>query len=92
MCIKGNKGIQINKSKNLINEFLYFFAEDQSRYLIEINPKNLKNVCKILDENSVHYEEIGIIIDNEVVINEKTKVPIDELKSYYTNWLTEYMS
>ena len=92
MCIKGNKGIKINKSKNLINEFLYFFAEDQSRYLIEINPKNLKNVCKILDENSVHYEEIGIIIDNEVVINEKTKVPIDELKSYYTNWLTEYMS
>ena len=92
MCIKGNKGIQINKSKNLINEFLYFFAEDQSRYLIEINPKNLKNVCKILDENSVHYEEIGIIIDNEVVINKKTKVPIDELKSYYTNWLTEYMS
>ena len=34
MCIKGNKGIKINKSKNLINEIEYFFAEDQGRYLI----------------------------------------------------------
>ena len=39
MCIKGNKGIKIKKPKNLINEIEYFFAEDQGRYLIEINKK-----------------------------------------------------
>jgi phosphoribosylformylglycinamidine synthase len=33
MCIKGNKGIKIKKSKNLINEIEYFFAEDQGRYI-----------------------------------------------------------
>ena len=52
MCIKGNKGVKINKSKNLINEIEYFFAEDQGRYIIEINPKDLKEVNKILDKNS----------------------------------------
>jgi len=92
MCIKGNKGIKLSKSKNLMNEIEYFFSEDQGRYIIEINPKDLSEVVKILKKNSVHYEELGIIIDNELVISQKTKVTIDELKSYNTNWLKNYMS
>ncbi len=91
MCIKGNKGIQIKKPKFLINEIEYFFSEDQGRYLIEINPKDLKEVSKILDKNSVHYDEIGKIIDKEMIIDQKTKLTIDELKSYNTNWLKDYM-
>ncbi len=91
MCIKGNKGIQIKKPKFLINEIEYFFAEDQGRYLIEINPKDLKEVSKILDKNSVHYDEIGKIIDKEMIIDQKTKLTIDELKSYNINWLKSYM-
>ena len=42
MCIKGKKGLNINKPKYLINEIEYFFAEDQGRYIIEINKKILK--------------------------------------------------
>ena len=91
MCIKGNKGIQIKKPKFLINEIEYFFAEDQGRYLIEINPKDFKEVSKILDKNSVHYDEIGKIIDKDMIIDQKTKLTIDELKSYNTNWFKGYM-
>ena len=92
MCIKGNKGIKFNKSKNFINDIEYFFSEDQGRYIIEINSKDFENVRKILDKNSVYYEELGIIIDNEMIIDEKTKLTIDELRSYNTNWLIKYMS
>ena len=92
MCIKGNKGIQLKKSKNLMSEIEYFFAEDQGRYIVEINPKNLKEVSKILNKNSVHYEELGIIVEKDIIINHNTKVTIDELKSYNTNWLTNFMS
>jgi phosphoribosylformylglycinamidine synthase len=92
MCIKGNKGIKLTKSKNLMNEIEYLFAEDQGRYIIEIDPKNLNEVVKTLDKNSVYHEELGSIIEKDVIINEKTKVTIDELKSYNTNWLTNYMS
>ncbi len=91
MCIQGNKGIQFKKPKFLINEIEYFFAEDQGRYLIEINPKDFKEVSKILDKNSVHYDEIGKIIDKDIIIDQKTKLTIDELKSYNTNWLKSYM-
>ena len=91
MCIKGNKGIELTIPKFLINEIEYFFAEDQGRYLIEVSKEDLKNVIKILDKNSVHYDLIGKIIDNDMIINQKTKVTIDELKSYNTNWLKDYM-
>ena len=92
MCIKGNKGIHLKKPKFLINEIVYFFAEDQGRYIIEINPKDFKEVVKILDKNAVHYDEIGIIVDKLLIINQKTKVTIDELKTYNTNWLKNYMN
>ena len=92
MAIKGDKGIKFNKSKNLINEIDYLFSEDQGIYIIEINPKDLKEVTKILDQNSVYHEELGIIIEKDMIINQKTKVTIDELKSYNSNWLNNFMS
>ena len=91
MCIKGGKGIELKIPKYLINEIEYFFSEDQGRYIIEVTSGDLKNVTKILDKNSVHYDEIGKIIDKNMIINQKTKVTIDELKSYNTNWLKNYM-
>ena len=92
MCIKGNKGFKLKANKNLLNEIEYLFSEDQGRYIIEINPKDLKKVKTILDKNSVYNEELGTIIDNDIIINKETKVTIDELKSCYTNWLKDYMS
>ena len=87
MCIKSNKGFEFNKPKFLMSEIEYFFSEDQGRYIVEINPKDLKKVTNILEKNSVHYDEIGKIVEKDLVINKKTKVTIDELKSYNTNWL-----
>ena len=92
MCIQGNKGIKLKKANNFVNELEYLFCEDQGRYIIEIKPEDLKEVTNLLDKNSVHYDELGIITDKEMIINQKTKLTIDELKSYYTNWLTNYMS
>ncbi len=87
-----NKGVNLKKPKYLINEIEYFFAEDQGRYLIEINPKDFDEVANILNKNSVHYEKLGTIIEKEMIINDKTKVTIDELKSYNTSWLNNFMS
>ncbi len=92
MCIKGNKGINLKKPKYLINEMEYFFAEDQGRYIVEINKSNLKKVIEILNINAVHFDELGVINENELYINDKTKVTIDELRSFNTKWLLEYMS
>jgi phosphoribosylformylglycinamidine synthase subunit PurL len=92
MCIKGNKGIDLKKPKFLINEIEYFFAEDQGRYIIEVSKKDLKKVTDILQKNSVHYDDLGIVNENLLNIDKKSKVTIDELTKSHTNWLNNYMS
>ena len=62
------------------------------RYIIEISKKDLKKVTDILNKNAVHFDELGTVNENELFINEKTKVTIDELKTSNTSWLTKYMS
>ena len=91
MCIEGNIGIEIKKPDSLLNEFEYFFSEDQGRYIIEISKSDIKKVTSILEKNAVHYDEIGTLVGKSVSFNEKTIVPVDELKSYNNNWLKNYM-
>jgi phosphoribosylformylglycinamidine synthase subunit PurL len=92
MCIKGKKGATIKKTKYLINQFEYLFGEDQGRYIVEINKDDLDNVTKILLESSVHFEELGTVNNSNLVIDDKTKVTIDDLIKSHTSWLTNYMS
>ena len=61
------------------SKFVYFF-------------ENYIGAIKILEKNAVHFDEMGVIEEKYITINEKTKVTIDELKSYNTNWLINYMS
>tara|TARA_S200000501_G_scaffold378208_1_gene439730 strand:- start:407 stop:2596 length:2190 start_codon:yes stop_codon:yes gene_type:complete len=92
MCLKGNMGIELKKPKSLLNEFEYFFSEDQGRYIIEVSKSDIKKVISFLEKNAVHYDEIGILKEKSIIFNEKTIVPIDELTAYNSNWLSNYMS
>ena len=91
MCIKGKKGATLKKSNYLINKFEYLFGEDQGRYIIEISKDDLESATKILQENSVHFDELGLVNEDSLIIDDKTKVSIDDLIKSHTNWLTNYM-
>ena len=92
MCIKGKKGAILKKPKYLINQLEYLFGEDQGRYIIEIEKKDFKSVLEILNKNSVHYDELGNVTEKDLVIDDKTKVSIDDLVKSNTTWLINYMS
>ena len=61
-------------------------------FIIEVSKKDLKKVTDLLKKNAVHFDELGTIIENELYIDDKTKVTIDELTSSNTKWLSNYMS
>jgi len=92
MCIKGKKGATLKKPNYLIKQFEYLFGEDQGRYIIEIEKVSFKAVIEILEKNSVHFDELGTVNENELIIDDKSKVTIDELISSHTSWLTNYMN
>ena len=91
MCIKGSIGIEIKRPNSLLSKFEYFFSEDQGRYIIEIAKSDLKKVTSFLEKNAVHYDEIGTLKGKSINFDEKTIVPIDELRTYNNNWLKNYM-
>ena len=85
-------GIKIKKPNYLINQFQYLFGEDQGRYIVEIEKNNYNTVKEILDKSSVHYDELGVVTEKNMIIDDKAKVSIDELITSNNNWLTNYMS
>ncbi|MBC8300791.1 MAG: phosphoribosylformylglycinamidine synthase subunit PurL [Pelagibacterales bacterium] len=91
MCIKSNKGIKLNNLKSLISKFEYFFSEDQGRYLIEINKDNYKKVDKILKDNSVHFDNLGVVTDKNIEFSNEINLSVDDLIKAYKTWLTTYM-
>ena len=91
MCIKGEKGIKINALKGLINKFEYFFGEDQGRYIVEINKTNQQKVSEILNNNSVHYDELGSVDEKMLSFANDIRLPIEELSIAHKYWLKKYM-
>ena len=91
MAIKGAKGFKLNKLKVLLNKFDYYFGEDQGRYIIEIDPNNLTKVQKILNDNSVHFDELGFVTNKDIIVDKEPILHIDDLIESNTNWLKDYM-
>ena len=90
MSISSNYGVKIQKPKKLTNLFKYFFGEDQGRYILEIDPKNLTKAQKIIDENNIYYENIGFTQKDYFEIEGELKVSIKELFKINNEWYNKY--
>jgi len=92
MCIAGKLGAEIKTPNSLINLNEYFFAEDQSRYIIEISENKYNDIAKILNKNSVFFEKIGITQKDRLVLKKEFDISIEELKKTNNSWFDKYMS
>ena len=90
MCISGNMGAIINMPKNNTKLHEYFFGEDQSRYIIEVQEKNINEVNKILKDNSIYSEKIGNTQKNIMEVKNEFKINITELGKIHKYWFNNY--
>ena len=90
MSINSSFGAKINKPKELTNSFKYFFGEDQSRYILEIDEKNVIKVEKILKNNNIFFEDIGFTQKNFFEINDLMKIDIKDLYKINNQWYNNY--
>ena len=79
MSLNSNYGAKIYKPKKLTNLSEYFFGEDQARYILEIEEKNLLRAEKILKENNVYYENIGSTQKEYLEVEGELKISTKEL-------------
>ena len=90
MSLGGNIGAIIEKPKKLRNLIAYFFGEDQGRYLLEIDKKNLKQIEKILINNNVYFENIGSTQKNHLEIKNEMKIDLNTLFKVNNEWYNNY--
>ncbi|MDA9090165.1 phosphoribosylformylglycinamidine synthase subunit PurL [Pelagibacteraceae bacterium] len=90
MTFNSNYGLKINKPKKLSNIFEYFYGEDQGRYLIEVDKKNLEKVVKYLKENNIFNEIIAVTQKDIFELEGEFKININELYKLNNRWYYNY--
>ncbi len=90
MSISSQIGIKIDKPKKISNIFEYFFGEDQSRYLIEIDKNHYTKIEKILKDNNVYFDSIGVTQKEYFELNQDLKISVKELYELNNKWYNNY--
>ena len=90
MTINSDYGALISKPRRLTNYFEYFFGEDQARYIIEIESRNLLKVEKILKENDIYHENIGFTQNEFLEIEGELKISTKDLFKINNEWYNNY--
>ncbi len=90
MSLASELGAKIQKPKKLTNLFKYFFGEDQARYIIETESKDLVKVEKILKDNDIYYEIIGLTQEEQFEIEGELKISTKDLFKINNEWYNNY--
>jgi phosphoribosylformylglycinamidine synthase len=90
MVFSSSFGIKILKPKKLSNLLGYFFGEDQGRYVLEIDNRNLQKVEKKLKNNNIYYEYIGNTQRDYFEIEGEMKIAVKDLCKSNNKWYNNY--
>ena len=90
MSISSMIGLKLIKPKKLSNIFEYYFGEDQSRYIIEIDNSNYSKVETILKENGTYFENIGTTQNDFFEVGKDLKIKVKDMYEINNKWYKEF--
>ena len=90
MSTPGKIGAKIKIPENGLNSHEYFFGEDQSRYIIEVNNKNKDQVTKILEKNSIFFDIIGKTQKDYLELDKEFNIKLLDLNKLHSFWFRNY--
>ena len=90
MSISTDIGVKVENPKKLRNLIEYLFGEDQGRYVLEIDNKNIQKVEKLLKENNIYYEHIGETQEKFFEIVGEMKLDVNDLFKVNNQWYNRY--
>jgi len=90
MSLSSNLGLKIERPKKLSNIMEYYFGEDQGRYLIEIDRKDIEEVQNILKENNIFNEIVANVQKDFFEVIGELKIKINDLYKINNKWYHNY--
>ena len=90
MSLSSQIGVKIHKPKKLSNIFEFFFGEDQSRYIIETDKTNLPKIEKVLRDNNIYFDNIGVTQKDYFELDKDLKLSVKELYEINNKWYNDF--
>ncbi len=90
MSMASMLGLKILKPKKFTDLNEYFFAEDQGRYLIEIEVNNLKKVESILKKSNIFYEVVAEVQNDIFELSKTFSIKTEELYQNNNQWFKKF--
>ena len=90
MSMASMLGLKILKPKKFTDLNEYFFAEDQGRYLIEIEVDNLKKVESILKKSNIFYEVVAEVQNDIFELSKTFSIKTQELYKNNNQWFKKF--
>ena len=90
MSIASMLGLKINKPKKFSDFNEYFFAEDQGRYLLEIEKNNLEKIEKMLKKDNTFYEVVAEVQNDIFEIDKTLSIKTEELYKCNNQWFNKF--
>ncbi len=90
MSIASMLGLKITKPKKFSDFNEYFFAEDQGRYLLEIEKNNLEKIEKMLKKNNTFYEVVAEVQNDIFEIDKTLSIKTEELYKCNNQWFNKF--
>ena len=90
MSMASMLGLKILKPKKFTDLNEYFFAEDQGRYLIEIEVDNLEKVESILKKSNIFYEVVAEVQNDIFELSKTFSIKIRELYKNNNQWFKKF--
>ena len=90
MSIASMLGLKINKPKKFSDLNEYFFAEDQGRYLLEIEKNNLEKIEKMLKKDNTFYEIVAEVQNDIFEIDKTLSIKTEELYKCNNQWFNKF--
>ena len=90
MSIASMLGLKITKPKKFSDFNEYFFAEDQGRYLLEIEKNNLEKIEKMLKKDNTFYEVVAEVQNDIFEIDKTLSIKTEELFKCNNQWFKKF--
>ncbi|MHB8268278.1 phosphoribosylformylglycinamidine synthase subunit PurL [Bradyrhizobium sp.] len=92
MAIAGGIGAVLDEAPDSIVPHAWWFGEDQGRYIVTVNEKDLLSVFTKLKAVEVPCVQIGLTGGHEVAVAGEGKMHVKALTHAFESWLPAYMN
>jgi phosphoribosylformylglycinamidine synthase subunit PurL len=89
--INRNKGFDVN-AVDSVRKDAFWFGESQSRVVVSVNPNQLENFLKTLDDSGTEYYFLGRVTGGEVKINGEDWGTVDRWKELYDTAIEKHLA